>query len=144
MKNKNTIRFANSLVFLPVMTMSLAMGGVTNTSIYSGVFQNTQNILVQKLNIVNQKSSEALALKQVADQKIAEQQAKANAIDNYFKELNLPLEGVGMKMVLEAEKNDLDWRLMPAIAMRESTGGKFACKTKTFNAFGWGSCKIGF
>ena len=71
-------------------------------------------------------------------------QIKADAIDSYFKVRGLPFASLGMKMVLEAEKNNLDWRLLPAIAMRESTGGKFDCKKADFNAFGWGSCKIGF
>ena len=69
---------------------------------------------------------------------------KAEAIDAYFKERGMPLHGTGMKMVEEAEKNGLDWRLVAAIAVRESTGGKFECKKATFNAFGWGSCKINF
>ena len=49
-----------------------------------------------------------------------------------------------MKFVLEAEKNDIDWRLLPAIAMRESTGGKQACKKADNSVFGYGSCKISF
>jgi hypothetical protein len=32
----------------------------------------------------------------------------------------------------------------PAIAVRESTGGKYACKSVSYSAFGWGSCKISF
>jgi hypothetical protein len=47
-------------------------------------------------------------------------------------------------MAEEADKNDLDWRMLPAIAVRESTGGKFDCKRVSNNPFGWGSCKIGF
>lgn len=69
---------------------------------------------------------------------------KALFIDTYFKNHDAPLEGHGMKFVLEAEKNEIDWRLLPAIAMRESTGGKFACKKVPNSVFGWGSCKISF
>jgi len=47
-------------------------------------------------------------------------------------------------MVEEAEKNGIDWRLLPAIAVRESTGGKHACKKVKNSFFGWGSCKINF
>ena len=36
----------------------------------------------------------------------------------------MPLLGLGKKMVIEAEKNNLDWRLLPAISVIESTGGK--------------------
>lgn len=66
-------------------------------------------------------------------------QEKADKIDAYYGRHNLPLTGYGMKMVLAAEKYGIDWRLIPAIGMRETTGGKFACYN---NPFGWGSCKI--
>mgnify|MGYP001224666952 FL=1 len=46
--------------------------------------------------------------------------------------------------VVAAEKYDIDWRLVAAIGMIESTGGKFACQTADYSAFGWGSCKIDF
>ena len=65
----------------------------------------------------------------------------AEKIDAYYAKRGMPLEGYGEKMVAEAEKNNLDWRLLPAIAIKESTGGKFACYK---NPFGWGSCKIKF
>lgn len=65
----------------------------------------------------------------------------AEKIDAYFAKRNMPLEGYGAQMVAVAEKNNLDWRLLPAIAIKESTGGKFACAN---NPFGWGSCKIKF
>lgn len=64
---------------------------------------------------------------------------KAEAIDTYFKERSMPLEGTGMTFVLVAEKYGLDWNLLPAIAIRESSGGKAACGN---NPFGWGSCKL--
>ncbi len=64
---------------------------------------------------------------------------KAKAIDTYFKERSMPLQGTGMTFVLVAEKYGLDWSLLPAIAIRESSGGKAACGN---NPFGWGSCKL--
>lgn len=73
-----------------------------------------------------------------------EREEKAAKIDTYFSERNMPLAGNGMKMVLEAEKNNIDWRLIPAIAVRESTGGRHACKSVTYSPFGFGSCKINF
>lgn len=74
----------------------------------------------------------------------AKTDVRAEKIDQYFKSKGLPLAGYGKKMVEVADKNDIDWRLIPAIAMRESTGGKFACKKVTFNPFGWASCRVGF
>lgn len=68
-------------------------------------------------------------------------QEHAEKIDAYFAKRNMPLLGYGAEMVKAAEENNLDWRLLPAIAIKESTGGKFACYN---NPFGWGSCKIKF
>jgi hypothetical protein len=142
MKNNNLIRFVQSLAFLPIMTMSFSLSGIPN-------IETSPNALVKKVNIETQGM---MALNQVIDLKVnptpvanvLSKQEKADAIDAYFAWKNMPLEGMGMKMVEEAEKNDLDWRLLPAIAARESTGGKFECKRVPNNAFGWGSCKIGF
>ena len=69
---------------------------------------------------------------------------KAANIDKYFASMNLPLSGYGEAFVETAEKYDLDYRLLPAIAMRESTGGKFACYNDDDNVFGWHSCKTTF
>ncbi|MDP3785114.1 MAG: hypothetical protein Q8R12_03515 [bacterium] len=66
---------------------------------------------------------------------------RAGKIDGYFAERSMPLKGYGLKLVVAAERNDFDWRLLPAIAIRESSGGKNACGQ---NPFGWGSCKIDF
>ncbi len=82
-----------------------------------------------------------------------ERQEKADKINAYFEQKKLPLSGHGMGMVLAAEKYGLDWRMIPAIAMKETTGGKFACPVTakrtgdigyTYNVFGWGSCGIRF
>jgi hypothetical protein len=70
---------------------------------------------------------------------------RANNIDAYFAQNNLPLSGYGEVFVKVADKYDLDYRLLPAIAMRESTGGKFPCpKGNDANVFGWHSCKTKF
>ncbi len=88
---------------------------------------------------VLQLSSDVPSEEQIALRK--EQETNAAKIDAYYAKYDLPLEGHGMKMVLAAEKYDLDPFLLPALAMRETTGGKFACHK---NPFGYGSCKIKF
>jgi len=137
MKKNNLIHLAQSLVLLPVMSLSVSLGGISNIEI-------PQNVLFQKINI---ETKETLAFNQAIDSKVALQKAqaiKAEAIDAYFNSRKMPLFGLGLKMVLEAEKNNLDWRLLPAIAVRESSGGKNSCDKVDYNSFGWGSCKIGF
>ncbi len=85
-----------------------------------------------------------LSQKENIDPKIEILRAQAETIDAYFEAYDMPLAGTGKKMAEEAEKNNIDWRLLPAIAVRESTGGKNDCNNVSHNAFGWGSCKIGF
>lgn len=132
-------------MFLPFMTGTVPFGSI----VINTTKESTQTVFIQKQNI---EVSGLLAFNQVLAQETKDlkarldsvRQAKVEAIDAYFKSHDMPLAGMGMKMVEEAEKNDLDWRLLPAITVRESTGGKFDCKKVSNNAFGWGSCKIGF
>ncbi len=139
MKNKKLIRFVESFVLLPVMTISLPLGNLPNGSV--NVVLTPTTALSQKQNI---EASGLLAYNQADEQEAKLLKLKADAVDAYFREHNMPLEGTGKTMVQEAEENGLDWRLLAAIAVRESTGGIHACKSVTFNSFGWGSCRIGF
>lgn len=75
----------------------------------------------------------------VTVEEISLDEKKAAAIDEYFKDRSMPLYGTGMTFVKTANKYSLDWTLLPAIAVRESSGGKAKCG---FNPFGWGSCKL--
>lgn len=126
------------------MSMSLSFGNIHNAEISQSILAPKINIEAKGLMALN-KAIEPLAKSQVAEDASSEVlKAKAEAIDRYFREREMPLDGTGMFMVEQAEKNGLDWRLLPAIAVRESTGGKFACKNATYSAFGWGSCKINF
>ncbi len=142
MKNNTLIRFVSSFVLLPAVAMSTSGQPVVQVAKVSNEAPKT--VLLEKLNniasqalISNNDEAEAAKLEEA-------RAAKAEAIDAYFKKYDMPLAGTGMKMVLEAEKNDIDWRLLPAIAVRESTGGKHACKKVSNSFFGWGSCKINF
>lgn len=67
--------------------------------------------------------------------------AKIGRVDAYFAERNMPLSGYGSEFVEVAERYGIDWRLLPAIAVRESSGGKQACGN---NPFGWASCRTDF
>lgn len=135
-----------SFLVLPIMAMSLPFGNVPDNT--PSIVISPQILLAQKENIeagslssLNKEEDEK-AKTQEAELKI--RQAKADAIDNYYKARNMPLAGYGMKMVEEAEKNDLDWRLITAISIAESTGAKFSCKTVTHSFLGWNSCKTNF
>jgi hypothetical protein len=62
-------------------------------------------------------------------------------INAYFEKYNMPLLGHGQAFVDAADTCGMDWRLLPAIAVRESSGGKHM---QLNNPFGWGSAKIPF
>lgn len=66
---------------------------------------------------------------------------RADDIDGYFAARSMPLAGYGKKFIEAADANGIDWRLLPAIAVRESSGGKQACG---HNPFGWNSCRTDF
>jgi hypothetical protein len=140
MKNKNLIRFAGSFILFPALMISTPFGDTPKNDI-DITTQAPQIVLSKKHNI---EVFNLFAFNQAVDEEAQILKAKADAIDTYFKKYDMPLAGTGMKMILEAEKNGLDWRLLPAIAVRESTGGKFKCKKVENSFFGWGSCRIGF
>ena len=140
-KNK-IIRFVHSLALLPMLTGTIPVtGGFPSAMIHEG----QEIVFAQKNNI---ETFESFSFIKAEEEKVLDEEEilafRADAIDAYFKKYDMPLYGTGRKMVEEAEKYGLDWRLLPAIAVRESTGGKHACKKATYNAFGWGSCKINF
>jgi len=130
MKKTKLIRFAESLIFLPIMTI-MTPTGIPASGVLTPGFMPKVVVLAQ----VSQNQAPAV------DPKL---KLEADAIDAYFADHDMPLSGMGLKMATEADNNDLDWRLLPAIAVRESTGGKFDCKKVENNPFGWGSCKISF
>ena len=66
---------------------------------------------------------------------------RAQRIDDFFADRDMPLAGFGDKFVKVADACGLDWRLLPAISIRESSGGKHLMNR---NPFGWGSAKIPF
>ena len=131
MKKTKLIRFAQSLIFLPIMTIMTPAGGLPT----SGVL--TSGIIPQVVVLAQANQNQVPAVDPTL-------KLEADAIDAYFADHDMPLVGMGMKMATEADNNDLDWRLLPAIAVRESTGGKNSCDKVKNNPFGWNSCKVGF
>lgn len=135
MTYKKSIVFLRGLVIFPLFLTALP----TNLS-----FNKPANnpVLVDSAPAVAAKIDEKVY--SWYDEKVAELIKRADKIDAYFSKYDLPLAGYGLKMVIEAQKNDLDWRLLPAVAMRESTAGKNACPKNPYNVFGWNSCKTNF
>jgi len=79
-----------------------------------------------------------------ADVLITAVDPRIEQIEAYYARYDLPLGSHAEAFVTSADKYGIDYRLVAAIGFIESTGGKFACQTATYSAFGWGSCKINF
>lgn len=61
--------------------------------------------------------------------------ARVVALENFLKNYDSPLAGHAAKIIEEAEQNELDYRLLPAIAMQESN----LCKKIPHNSYNcWG------
>lgn len=60
--------------------------------------------------------------------------ARVLALERYL--AGSPLAGQGSEFVAAADHHGVDWRLMPAIAMHESTLGRYGCAQSTHNPFG--------
>lgn len=114
---KQTIQFARGLVLIPFLTTGSPLAMFNNDF----AFRSYADVVT--ISVLDERAE------------------RAKKIDTYFAKRNMPLEGYGAQLAKAAEDNNLDWRLLPAIAIKESTGGKFACHN---NPFGWGSCKIKF
>lgn len=62
---------------------------------------------------------------------------RAKIIENFFKQYNSQLSKYSRNFVSVADKYNLDYRLLPAISMQESNGGKRAIEN-SYNPFGYG------
>ena len=142
---------AKSFAIVPLISVSLPLGPLGAIEVKTE--PTPQVVLSRQINtkvagiLAFNKSENQVAITKALQER-AMDQSRAKAIDTYFKERSMPLEGYGAKFVEVAKDNDLDWRLLPAISVIETSGGKNLCKSlprsKKWNPFGWGSCKIGF
>ncbi len=127
--HKNVNKFLQSVVVFPVLATNLALAPL------SGMIAGSPTAAVIFTDKNRTLTSEATANQQ------KDLARKIDKVDAYFAKHNLPLEGHGEKLVTAAEENDLPWPLLAAVAMQESTGGKFACRNDRENVFGYNSCR---
>jgi hypothetical protein len=66
---------------------------------------------------------------------------RLNALRKFFLNLNCPLAPVAELFVAEADSHNLDWRLLPSLAIIESSGGK---ASQGNNIFGWNNGHASF
>lgn len=68
---------------------------------------------------------------------------RVQALENVLDKYNSPLKPYASYFVQSADKNDIDWRLLPSIAGLESTFGKRQL-SGSYNSYGWGGGHIYF
>ena len=105
--------------------------------LFSVIYTPTKNPQINKYNIYTSKPL------QVNDYsyKINTTDARANKIDNIFRDYECPLEGLGEVFVREADKNNIPWYIVAAISFQESSCGKkipYISGEPTYNAWGYG------
>jgi hypothetical protein len=59
----------------------------------------------------------------------------------FLQKRNSPIENLAADFVAASDRYNLDWRLLPAIAVLESGAGE---RYMNNNIFGWDSCKVHF
>lgn len=71
----------------------------------------------------------------------AEDDDRLNALRKFFLTLNCPLAPVAEIFVAEADSHNLDWRLLPSLAVIETGGGRIS---RGNNIFGWNNGHASF
>lgn len=129
---------ASSGIFNPIFIVSW-FGATLTTLIFAILF----SIHIQNPKIIQQTSPNfnlyaALPEDNMAvSESIEKQDGRVVIISNFFKKYNAPLQNFGEIFVKTADKYQIDYRLLPAIAMQESNGGKKIIKDSN-NPFGYG------
>lgn len=73
----------------------------------------------------------------VSSMAVEKHDARIDALNDFFADYNSPLEGYADLIISEADTHNIDYRLLPAIAMQESTLCKKIIKN-SFNCWGFG------
>ena len=66
---------------------------------------------------------------------------RLETLRNFFHLADCPAEQYAAAFLEAADRNELDWRLLPSLSFVESTGGKFS---RDNNLFGWDSGRTHF
>lgn len=128
MNKKYITKFLQSFVAIPMMAIGAPLTGITPIA---------PQAVVLSQNSVDQSSA-------ITAQEAAIHKDHVAKLDAYLASYNSPLAGYGEKFVTEAEKNDIDWRLLVAISGLESTFGKNPCQKVNNSFLGYGSCRMSF
>jgi len=127
--------FNNRIVF---SSISLALFIVLMFPFFTSLFRGKQSLTTGSGYSIF--SSRPLTLDK-STQDVDYKDSRAQKINEIFRAYSCPLEGLGDVFVSEADKNDIPWYLVAAVAFQESGCGKKTPKVngeESYNAWGWG------
>jgi len=82
-----------------------------------------------------------VSLSQQFDPPIYKNDARLLILKKFFERRESPVASLSRDFLLAADRNRLDWRLLPSISIIESGGGK---AYRNNNIFGWAGCEQQF
>ena len=129
----------NLKVQLRVGFVAAWFGAAVTTLIFALVFTFYISS-VKSVNLTNQNFKIYASLPEngmQVSENIQKSDARAKIIENFFNGYKAPLSEFAQKFVSVADKYNLDYRLLPAIAMQESNGGRKIIEDSN-NPFGYG------
>lgn len=92
--------------------------------------------VIPQYSLAEQKAS-ASSANIISNEISAERDYRAKVLKEYLESQNSPLAGYANDFIVQADKYNLDWRLVAAISGVESTFGE-AIPTDSYNGWGWG------
>lgn len=113
------------------------------TSILALIFATILSIYLNTNKVVRYTRADFKLYAALPDNKLAvvayieKRDARAKIVEDFFNKYKSPLADLGDNFVKVADREGLDFRLLPAIAMQESNGGKKVIKDSK-NPFGYG------
>ena len=81
---------------------------------------------------------------QIIDESELSQTERIAKVKAYFESYDMPAADYAHAFVVYADRYDIDWTLVAAIAFLESTGFKNSCSSVPYSGLGWGGCTIAF
>lgn len=133
---RGLLKISSILVFWVFISISLLFGLLVLFSRISETKELDSLLLSTSKNIFKSPEELVLTPNEVLSAVRAED-ARPVLIERFLRENDSPMLGTGKTFVAAADKYNLDWRLLPAIAFQESSLGKNII-FGTHNAFGWG------
>lgn len=108
----------------------------------SPTFSQTISLEAYELKASNL-ATKKVEVKLIVAEIVAEEDSRAKTLKKFLSVYASPMANEADNFVKIADKYNLDWRLLPAIAGVESTFGKFI-PSGSYNAYGWHNGKYYF